>query len=91
MHKDVSPLSILAPFTRPTFMTDRLATMRAMAATQPNNPVVRFGLANSAHYQKAYEFGQVVVSWRNMAPLQAAHHLQRRWPGHHGGRQPRRL
>jgi predicted Zn-dependent protease len=25
---------------------DRLATMRAMAAKQPNNPLVRFGLAN---------------------------------------------
>lgn len=27
-------------------MTDRLETMRAMAAKQPNNPLVRFGLAN---------------------------------------------
>jgi len=27
-------------------MTDRLDTMRAMAARQPNNPLVRFGLAN---------------------------------------------
>lgn len=27
-------------------MTDRLATMRAMAARQPNNALVRFGLAN---------------------------------------------
>lgn len=27
-------------------MTDRLATMRAMAAKQPNNPLARFGLAN---------------------------------------------
>ena len=27
-------------------MTDRLATMRAMAAKQPDNPLVRFGLAN---------------------------------------------
>jgi predicted Zn-dependent protease len=27
-------------------MTDRLDTMRAMAARQPNNALVRFGLAN---------------------------------------------
>ena len=27
-------------------MTDRLATMRIMAAKQPDNPLVRFGLAN---------------------------------------------
>lgn len=27
-------------------MTDRLATMRAMAARQPSNALVRFGLAN---------------------------------------------
>ncbi len=27
-------------------MTDRLATMRTMAATQPDNPLARFGLAN---------------------------------------------
>lgn len=27
-------------------MTDRLATMRAMAARQPGNALVRFGLAN---------------------------------------------
>ncbi len=27
-------------------MTDRLATMRAMAAKQPDNPLARFGLAN---------------------------------------------
>lgn len=27
-------------------MTDRLETMRAMAARQPNNALVRFGLAN---------------------------------------------
>ena len=27
-------------------MTDRLAAMRAMAAKQPNNALVRFGLAN---------------------------------------------
>ncbi|GAB1344271.1 hypothetical protein [Gemmatimonas sp.] len=27
-------------------MTDRLATMRAMAARQPDNALVRFGLAN---------------------------------------------
>ena len=27
-------------------MSDRLAAMRAMAEKQPNNPLVRFGLAN---------------------------------------------
>ena len=27
-------------------MTDRLTTMRALAAKQPGNPLVRFGLAN---------------------------------------------
>ncbi len=27
-------------------MTDRLATMRTMAAKQPDNPLARFGLAN---------------------------------------------
>ena len=27
-------------------MTDRLATIRAMAAKQPDNPLARFGLAN---------------------------------------------
>ena len=27
-------------------MTDRLNTMRAMAAKQPDNPLARFGLAN---------------------------------------------
>ncbi len=34
------------PFNRPLVMTDRLATMRAMAAKQPDNPLARFGLAN---------------------------------------------
>lgn len=27
-------------------MTDRLASMRALAAKQPGNPLIRFGLAN---------------------------------------------
>ena len=49
-------------------MTDRLATMRAMAARQPGNALVRFGLANellkaNLHEEAATELQAYLASY----------------------------
>ncbi len=43
-------------------MTDRLATMRELAAKQPDNPLARFGLANELLKAKLYEEAEVELA-----------------------------
>ena len=43
-------------------MTDRLATMRQLAARQPENPLARFGLANELLKANLYEEAEVELA-----------------------------